>query len=107
MMWLCGWPVLKWSTATQSSFVPRVLLHLHHQPAHERFEVGILVAVLGGHDDAELMTIVAAAFEERLAIGGIVVGRVKFAGLAFSGHAVTLDITQVRPRQRQGPFPRA
>src|SRR3546814_8630882 len=43
-----------------------ILFHLRHQPAHERLEVGILIAVLGRDDVAEQMTIVATMFEKRL-----------------------------------------
>src|SRR3546814_2566393 len=48
----------------------QILFHLRHQPAHERLEVGILIAVLGRDDEAELMTIVATTFEKRLVVGG-------------------------------------
>ena len=95
-MWVCGWPVLKWSTATQSSLVPRSCLHLRHQPADERLEVRILVAILGRDDEAELMAVLAAALEERLAVGDVLPARIEPARLALAGHAVALDIAQMR-----------
>jgi hypothetical protein len=41
----------------------QVLLHLPHQPARERLEVGILVAVLDRDDEAELVTVASAALD--------------------------------------------
>src|SRR3546814_1888400 len=49
------------------------------------------------------MTIVATTFEKRLVVGGIVIGRIQLARLAFASHAVALDITKVR-RGRAEPL---
>ncbi|MGQ2930956.1 MAG: hypothetical protein ACT6Q3_10820, partial [Sphingopyxis sp.] len=68
-----------------------------------------MIAVLGRNDHPELMPILAAAGEERLAIGDIEIGGIKFAGEAFARHAVALDIGKMRlsaaeplPRKRDG-----
>ena len=73
-----------------------ILFHLLHQPAHKRFEVGILIAILGGDDEPELVTIAAATLDERCAIGHVSVSGVKAAWSAIRGGAVALKITQVR-----------
>src|SRR3546814_5854791 len=54
-----------------------ILFHLAHKPTDERFEVGKLIAVLGRNDHPELMPILTAAFEERLAVGDIEIGGIK------------------------------
>src|SRR3546814_3771424 len=73
-----------------------ILFHLAHKPTDERFEVGKLIAVLGRNDHPELMPILTAAFEERLAVGDIEIGGIKFARQAFARHAVALDIGEMR-----------
>src|SRR3989344_9575024 len=77
---------------------PKILLHLRHQPAHERLQVGILVGVLGRHDEPELAAVAVTPFEERLAIGVAAVGRVERTSLALTGHAVALNIAKMRLR---------
>src|SRR3546814_17819566 len=47
------------------------------------------------------MTIVATTFEKRLVVGGIVIGRIQLARLAFASHAVALDLTKVRRGRAQ------
>src|SRR3546814_5796902 len=42
------------------------------------------------------MPILTAAFEERLAVGDIEIGGIKFARQAFARHAVALDIGEMR-----------
>src|SRR3546814_5648610 len=69
-----------------------ILFHLAHKPTDERFEVGKLIAVLGRNDHPELMPILTAAFEERLAVGDIEIGGLKFARQAFARPAVALGI---------------
>src|SRR3546814_20484298 len=73
-----------------------ILFHLAHKPTDERFEVGKLIAVLGRNDHPELMPILTAAFEERLAVGDIEIGGIKFDRQAFARHAVALDIGEMR-----------
>ena len=49
-----------------------IVLHLPHEIADEGLQVAELGAVLGGDDEAELVAIAGAAFEERLAVGIVV-----------------------------------
>ena len=87
--------VLRWSAATQSSLavepVPEIVLHLPHEVADDGLQVAELGAVLGGDEEAELVAIAGAAFDERLAVG--IVGRrtIKAARFIFAGDAVGLD----------------
>src|SRR3546814_11998935 len=48
------------------------------------------------NDHPELMPILTAAFEERLAVGDIEIGGIKFARQDFARHAVALDIGEMR-----------
>ena len=57
--------------------------------------IGELDAVLGRHDEAELVTVLAAAFDERATIFHIPFGRIDLALLAVLRHAVSLEIAQV------------
>ena len=61
--------------------------------------------ILGRDDEAELVAVAGAAFEERLAVRLVARGVVEFARLTFSGDTVALDIAQVRPRRAEiGPL---
>ncbi len=73
-----------------------ILLHLAHEVADERLEIGETGAVLGRDDEAELMRIALRALEKGLEIG--VVGRrvVEPSRQTLSGDAVALDVAQVR-----------
>src|SRR3546814_14509579 len=72
----------------------QILFHLRHQPAPERLEVGILIAVLGRDDQAELMTIVATTYEKRLLMGGSVIVRIQLAPLALARPSLPQDIRE-------------
>ena len=77
---------------------------LPHEVADEGLQVAELGAVLSGNDEAELVAIVGAAFEERLAVG--IVGRrtIEAARFFFVGDAVALDVAKMRPRRAEiGP----
>ena len=82
---------------------PEVFLHLRHQPADEWLQVGILIAVLGRDDKAELVAVTTPTLDECRAVGHVTIGRVKAAGSAIRGGAVALKIAQVRPAGRD-PF---
>ena len=69
--------------------------HLLHQIARGGAGIGELDAVLGRHDEAELVTVLAAAFDERATIFHIPFGRIDLALLAVLRHAVSLEIAQV------------
>src|SRR3546814_13122066 len=68
---------------------------MRHQPTHEGLQILILIGVLGGHNEPELVAIAARTLEERLAVHYVLVGRIEGARLAFAGHTVTLDIAEV------------
>ena len=73
-----------------------ILLEPRHQPPGQALEVGILVAVLGRDDEAELMAVGGLSIEPVLAVHGIRVAAVEFARPSVAGHAVALDVAQVR-----------
>jgi hypothetical protein len=75
------------------------VLHLPHEVADEGLQVAELGAVLGGDDEAELVAIAGAAFEERLAVGIVDRRVIEAARFSFPGDAVTLDVAQVRSRR--------
>jgi hypothetical protein len=79
-----------------------IMLGLGHQPTDVGFEVGIFHAVLGRHDEAELVTI-AIAPRSRNALPSTVSrsARIEFARRTLARDAVTLDVAQVRARARQ------
>ena len=56
-----------------------IVLHLAHQVADEGFEVAELGPVLGRDDEAELVAVATAAFEESLAVRLVARSVVKFA----------------------------
>ena len=56
-----------------------IVLHLPHQVADEGFQVTKLGPILGRDDEAELVAVAAAAFEERLAVSLVARRVVKFA----------------------------
>ena len=94
-IWVCGWPVLKWSTATQSSFGVEVALHLGEQVADEGLEVGEPGAVLGRDDEPELVRVLPGAVEEGRAIRLVVRGVIEMAGDALAGDAIAQDVLEV------------
>ena len=70
--------------------------HLLHQIAGGGARIGQLDAVLGRHDEAELVAVLAAPFDEGAAILHIALGRIDLALLAVLRHAVAFEIAQVR-----------
>ena len=78
-----------------------IVLHLPHEIADEGLEVAELGAVLGRDDEAELVAIAGAAFEERLAVGLVDRRVIEAARFSFPGDAVALDVAQVRPRRAE------
>ena len=75
---------------------PEVGFHLLHQIAGGLARVGQLHAVLGRDDEAELMAVLAAPFDEGAAILHVALGRIDLALLAVLRHAVAFEIAQVR-----------
>ena len=74
---------------------PQVLFHPFHQPPCERFQIVILIAVLGRDDEAELMAIASPAFAERLAVDSVRIAPVERAAFARARGPVALEIAQV------------
>ncbi len=75
-----------------------VALHPGHQVAHEGFEVVELGPVLWRDDEAELVAVAVAAFQELLAIGLVACRVIELAGLAVARDAIALDVFEVRLR---------
>jgi hypothetical protein len=92
---VCGWPVLKW--VHRQPIQPRVevLLHLPHELARERLEVPERDAVLGGHDEPELVAILQPALGEGPGVGTVVLARVGLAVQAIGSDALALQVAQV------------
>ena len=65
-----------------------ISLGLRHQIAGERLEVGELLRVLWGHDEAEMMAISFAALGECAVVGVVVLGIEQAAGSAVLRHAL-------------------
>ena len=73
----------------------QVVLHLVHEGAGEVPQVPQLRPVLGRDDQAELMAVLPAAPDERLAVGAVLDRRIDPAGLPVPGHPVALQVAQV------------
>src|SRR5581483_2422261 len=78
-----------------------ILLHLPHEVADEGLEIRDPGAVLGRHDEAELMRVAFRAIEERVAVNVIPAGIVEPARLTVAGDTVPLDVAQVRLRRAE------
>jgi hypothetical protein len=72
-----------------------VLLHLPHEVAGEGAHIRESVAVLGGDNEAELVTIFPAALRKGAAVGIVGLGAVEPPSLALPGRAVALEIADV------------
>ena len=92
-MW--GFSVFQWSTATQSSLVPRSRSACRHQIAGEGLQVGQLLRVLWGHDEAEMMAIILATIGECPVIGVVVFGVEHPARGTVLRYAVAAQIFQM------------
>ena len=55
-----------------------------------------LYPVLGRDDEAELVAVLSAPFDERPAVLHVALGRIDLAFLAVAGHAVAFEIAQMR-----------
>src|SRR5450631_60926 len=73
-----------------------VHFHLLHQLAGNLARVGQLHTILGGDDEAELMPVTASPLQKSAAILDVALGRIDLALRAILGHAVPLEVTQVR-----------
>lgn len=80
-----------------------VLFNLLHQSAHKGLQIIVLIGILCGYDEAELMPVLLAPFEEGIAIGAIGLRTVQFTGLTFAGHTIALNVVEMSPRCVQGP----
>ena len=79
-------------------------LGLRHQVAGERLEIGELLRVLRGHDEAEMMAIPFAALGECAVVGVVVLGIEQAAGSAVLRHALPPQVGQVSA-ERRSPRP--
>jgi len=73
-----------------------VFLHLPDHVAGEAAKIGQPVAVLGRHDEAELMPVLSPAFEKLAAIHRVSLRSIEPASLSFPVRPVALQITQMR-----------
>jgi hypothetical protein len=74
---------------------PEVLFHLIHEGAGESSQAPQLHPVLGRDDEPELMAVLPATPDERLAVGAVLDCRIDLAGFRVARHAVPLKIAQV------------
>src|SRR3546814_9904831 len=77
---------------------PEIFLQSGHQAACERFEIVVFRTVLGRDEEAELVGVALRTLQEGLSVRAVLLGAVKLARLPLAGHAVPLDIAQMRPR---------
>ncbi len=70
--------------------------HLLHQIAGGLARVGQLHPVLGRDDEAELVAILSAPFDERPAVLHVALGRIDLSLLAVARHAVAFEVAQMR-----------
>jgi hypothetical protein len=73
-----------------------IVFHLRNQIADERLQIGDAIAILGRHDEAELMRVVLRAAEEGGYVSMVIASRVKFSGLAVAGDAIAQDVMEMR-----------
>src|SRR3546814_16392420 len=75
---------------------PKVFLDSGHEPPGERLEVVIFYPVLGAHNDAELVAIVARLLEPVVPVHLVRVGPIELPAPALARRAVALDVAQMR-----------
>ena len=73
----------------------QILLHLPHHVAGEGAQVREVVAVLRGHDEAELVAVFPAALGEGLAVRLVGLGAIEPAALAVPRRAVALQVADM------------
>ena len=79
----------------------QIALHLGHEVADERLEVGKARSLISRDDEAELVGVLLRPVQEGAAID-VIAGRVvKAAGRALAGHPVADDVLEVRPRRAE------
>jgi hypothetical protein len=78
-----------------------VALHLGQEVANEGFEVGEAGALVGRHDEAELVRVLVGPVQEGAAVHVISGGIVEPPGGAFAGDAIANDVLQVRSRRTE------
>src|SRR3974390_2274527 len=93
--WLWGWPVLKWAPPPPAEPGAGVGLHLVHQVAGEATQVRDAVAILGRDDEAELVAVLAATFDECSPIRVIHIRPIEPAAIAVLVCAIALQVAQV------------
>src|SRR5579883_818341 len=74
---------------------PEVRFDVAHQPPRELPQVPVLHRVVDRDDHPELVAVLGAAREERLAVGLLLGGTVQLARQPLACHAVALDVAQV------------
>ncbi len=74
---------------------PEIGLHAAHQVAGEGAQVAEFLGVLGRHDEAKLVAIVADASLEGFRVGNALRCRIDLAPLAFAGDAVALYVAEM------------
>ena len=89
-----GVPVID---ADPVEFRAEVLLHLSHEVARERLQVGHLRGVLGRDDEPEMMPVVLASLGERLHVGVVGLGTEHARLLAVARHALAAQIIEMCP----------
>ena len=72
-----------------------VALHLRHEIANERLEIMQLGAVVGRHNEPELMRVGPRAFEKATAVDLVAPRIVQLTGLAIAGDTVALDVVEM------------
>src|SRR3546814_5308688 len=78
---------------------PKVFLDSGHEPPGERLEVVIFYPVLGAHNDAELVAIVARLLEPVVPVHLVRVGPIELPAPALARRAVALDVAQMRSEE--------
>ena len=76
---------------------PQITFHLRHDVTGIGSEITQFFSVLGRNDNAELMSVINAAFMKFLTIKEHLITTIENAFLAFASRAVSLDVIQMMP----------
>ncbi|WP_271615277.1 hypothetical protein [Bradyrhizobium sp. CCBAU 51627] len=73
-----------------------ILFHLPHHVPREAMEIGQTIAVLGNHDEAELVAVLAPLLDEGPAIHPLVIRSIELTSPAVAGRPIALEVVEMR-----------
>jgi hypothetical protein len=71
------------------------VLHLEHEPSRQWFQIRIVDSILGGDDEAELMSVAVASVEEAPSFSAFLLGVIESSWFSVSRESITLQVSKV------------